>query len=184
MVIEEGSIPSALAPLLPALLGVGGDEFGKDTDRGIIDFIGERARRRQSLLFGAYQGAVNHTQTYLVMAHDDGQGRMRLEDGKLKLSWPQVAKQSIFEAVDKKLRSGDAGHGRQLHPQSAVGHDDGQQPHHRASPRRLRHGPRPKQRRRQPQVPGIRRARRGCRMVPFSRASMCATAPSFHARWA
>jgi cholesterol oxidase len=105
MVIEEGSIPSALAPLLPALLGVGGDKFGKDTDRGIIDFIGERARRRQSLLFGAYQGAVNHTQTYLVMAHDDGQGRMSLEDGKLKLSWPQVAKQSIFEAVDKKLRT-------------------------------------------------------------------------------
>ncbi len=104
MVIEEGSIPSALAPILPALLATGGDKFGEDTDRGVIDFIAERTRRRQSLLFGAYQGAVNRTQTYLVMSHDDGKGRMALDDGRLKLTWPKVAAQPIFEKVDRNLR--------------------------------------------------------------------------------
>ena len=104
MVIEEGSIPSALAPILPALLSAGGDKFGEDTDRGVIDFLGERARRRQSLLFGAYQGAVNRTQTYLVMSHDDGKGRMALDEGRLKLTWPKVAAQPIFEKVAQNLR--------------------------------------------------------------------------------
>lgn len=103
MVIEEGSIPSALAPVLPALLSAGGDKFGEDTDRGVIDFLAERARRRQSLLFGAYQGAANHTQTYLVMSHDDGRGRMKLDGGRLKIEWPDVASQPIFAKVDRNL---------------------------------------------------------------------------------
>ncbi|MCZ7594881.1 MAG: alpha/beta fold hydrolase [Hyphomicrobium sp.] len=104
MVIEEGSIPSSLAPILPALLSVGADKFGEDTDRGVIDFLAERARRRQSLLFGAYQGAVNRTQTYLVMSHDDGRGRIALDEGKLRLIWPKVAAQPIFERVDRNLQ--------------------------------------------------------------------------------
>lgn len=105
MVIEEGSIPSSLAPILPALFTVGADKFGDDTDRGIVDLIAERARRRQSLLFGAYQGALNRTQTYLVMSHDDGNGRIELDEkGKLRVVWPKVAKQSIFEKVDRNLR--------------------------------------------------------------------------------
>jgi cholesterol oxidase len=105
MVIEEGSIPSSLAPILPALFTVGADKFGDDTDRGVIDLIAERARRRQSLLFGAYQGALNRTQTYLVMSHDDGKGRIELDEkGKVRVVWPKVAKQPIFEKVDRNLR--------------------------------------------------------------------------------
>jgi cholesterol oxidase len=104
MVIEEGSIPSALAPLLPALFTVGADKFGEDTDRGVLDFIAERTRRRQSLLLGAYQGAINRTQTYLVMSNDDGKGRITLDEGRLKLSWPQVASQPIFEKVRQNLK--------------------------------------------------------------------------------
>jgi len=103
MVIEEGSIPSALAPVLPALFTVGADKLGVDTDKGVIDFLAERARRRQSLLFGAYQGAVNRTQTYLVMSHDDGKGRITLEEGRLKVDWPKVAGQPVFEKIDRAL---------------------------------------------------------------------------------
>ena len=104
MVIEEGSLPSALAPILPALFTFGADKFGDDTDRGVLDFLAERARRRQSLLLGAYQGAVNRTQTYLVMSHDDGKGRISLDEERLKLSWPKVAQQEVFERVDRNLR--------------------------------------------------------------------------------
>lgn len=104
MVIEEGSLPSALAPILPALFTFGADKFGEDTDRGVLDFLAERARRRQSLLLGAYQGAVNRTQTYLVMSHDDGKGRIALDEQRLKLSWPKVSQQAVFERVDRNLR--------------------------------------------------------------------------------
>ncbi len=87
MVIEEGSIPSGLAPVLPAIMAAGAARFGEDMDSGILDALEERARERQSLLFGAYQGAVNRTQTYLVMGHDDAGGQIKLEDGHVKLDW-------------------------------------------------------------------------------------------------
>ena len=104
MVIEEGSIPSGLAPVLPALMAGGARHFGQDTDKGILDSIEERGRERQSLLFGAYQGAVYRTQTYLVMTHDDAKGRVTLENGGAKLTWPNVAKQPIFKKVEENLK--------------------------------------------------------------------------------
>jgi cholesterol oxidase len=104
MVIEEGSIPSGLAPVLPALMAAGAARFGEDMDRGILDTLEERARERQSLLFGAYRGAVNRTQTYLVMSHDDGRGLIALEDGRLKVAWDGVAEQPIFKAAMNNLR--------------------------------------------------------------------------------
>ncbi len=103
MVIEEGSIPSALAPILPALMSTGAGALGEDTDKGILDKIAERSRTRQSLLLGAYQGALNRTQTYLVMSHDDGQGQIILEDGERKIRWPNVTLQPIFEAIQRNL---------------------------------------------------------------------------------
>jgi cholesterol oxidase len=104
MVIEEGSIPSGLAPILPALLSAGAARFGKDTDKGIIDTLDERARQRQSLLFGSYQGAVNRTQTYLVMTHDDAGGRLALDKDRLTVAWRGVADQPIFKTVAENLR--------------------------------------------------------------------------------
>jgi len=103
MVIEEGSIPAGLAPVLPALMAAGAAQFGQDTDKGILDALEERARQRQSLLFGAYEGAVYRTQTYLVMAHDDGKGRIGLQDGRLEVTWPGVADQPIFDVIRKNL---------------------------------------------------------------------------------
>jgi cholesterol oxidase len=104
MVIEEGSIPSGLAPVLPALLAGGAARFGEDMDRGILDALEERWRERQSLLFGAYQGAVNRTQTYLVMSHDDGKGLIALEGGRLKVAWDGVAGQPNFKAAMRNLK--------------------------------------------------------------------------------
>jgi cholesterol oxidase len=111
MVIEEGSLPSPLAPLLPALFVSGGAVLGQDTDRGIEDEAGEAARRLQSLAGGAYEGAVNRTQTYLVMGHDDGRGRMRLVNDKLAIEWPDVARQPVFAAIEARLKAATAATG-------------------------------------------------------------------------
>jgi cholesterol oxidase len=104
MVIEEGTIPSGLAPVLPAIMAAGAGRIGEDMDAGILDALEERARQRQSLLFGSYQGAVARTQTYLVMSHDDAGGRIMLEDGRLKVDWRKVADQPIFAKVERNLK--------------------------------------------------------------------------------
>ncbi len=69
---------------------------------------------------------------------------MALDDGRLKLTWPKVAAQPIFEKVDQQPAQGDAGDRGQLHAQSAHRHAVRPQPHLGASARRLRHGPRPR----------------------------------------
>jgi len=64
IVIQEGALPSPLAPLLPAMLGTASPMFGVDTDLG--DNIEEALRTLKSLAAGAYKGAVANTQTFLV----------------------------------------------------------------------------------------------------------------------
>ena len=101
IVIQEGALPSLLAPILPALFSTTSPIFGNDTDSG--DFLSENARTLESLARGAYRGAVNNTQTYLVMAHDDGDGSMHLSGGKLQLNWPEAGKKAVFDRIDKSL---------------------------------------------------------------------------------
>ncbi|MDJ0734226.1 MAG: GMC family oxidoreductase [Nostocaceae cyanobacterium] len=105
MVIEEGSIPGALAPILPQTFASAAKLLGKDTDYGLWDCLKEKFREVQSRFRGAYTGAVRNTQTYLVMTHDDGGGRMYLDDNdNLRVDWEGVGKQPIFERVNNRLK--------------------------------------------------------------------------------
>ena len=103
MVIEEGSLPGAIAPLIPTAMAAGATTLGKDTDDGFLDEIQEAARHWESKLRGAKYGATANTQTYLVMAHDGAAGRIRLENNNLRVDWPDVGKQTIFKKVENKL---------------------------------------------------------------------------------
>ena len=103
MVIEEGSVPGAIAPTLPAALAAARKAFGKDTDSGFIDAAQEQLRELTSTVRGAYHGAVNNTQTYLIMSHDDGRGRLMLEDDDLRIVWPDVGTQPNFEIGNDNL---------------------------------------------------------------------------------
>jgi cholesterol oxidase len=111
VIIEEGVIPSGLHTILPAMLSASADLFGKDTDTGLEDTLAEKVRDAESKLRGAYHGAVHNTQTFLVMAHDDGAGRMTLESDRLQLSWPRVAEQDIFARISKQLYEATAATG-------------------------------------------------------------------------
>lgn len=103
MIIEEGSIPGALAPLLPGVLATVAALVGKDTDHGLGDELKEQARVVESAVQGSYRGAVRHTQTYLVMSHDDTGGSMRLNQDRLQVDWPGVGLQPTFQRVNKAL---------------------------------------------------------------------------------
>ncbi|AFZ03359.1 alpha/beta fold hydrolase [Calothrix sp. PCC 6303] len=103
MVIEEGSIPGAISRLLPKVFASAGEILGKDTDSGIKDFAKEKFREFESKVYGARTGAVNNTQTYLVMTHDNAGGRMYLESDRLRVEWQAVGEQPIFERVNSRL---------------------------------------------------------------------------------
>jgi cholesterol oxidase len=110
MVIQEGAIPSLLAPLLPGLMAGISPLFGDDTDEG--DHFDETKRTIKSIFKGAYRGAVHNTQTFLVMAHEGGGGVMSInKKGRLDLSWPDAGKRPVFEKISKTLRQATAATG-------------------------------------------------------------------------
>ena len=105
MVAEEGSPPGALGVFLPAAFEAAAAVAGRAEAVAGAQLVEEKAREVLSDFEGPYRGAVNRTQTYLVMTHDNGRGRMALDDkDNLELSWPGVGDQPIFEQVNARLK--------------------------------------------------------------------------------
>ena len=162
--------------------GAGGDKFGDDTDRGIIDFLGERGPPAPEPPVRCLSG---RRQPHADLSRHEP--RRRQGPHGARRGAPQADVAEGRRAADLREgrpepAQGDAGDRRQLHAQSAHRHAVRPQPHLGASARRLRHGPRPRDRRRQPQVPGVRRRAPMPRPAPCSPGSTCATAPSSRAR--
>ena len=103
MVVEEGSIPGAIAGLMPEALAAAATTAGRDTVTSLPDLIAQKTRELESLVEGTYHGATKNTQTYLVMTHDSGDGRMSLKNDRLQLDWPGVGSEPIFDKVDETL---------------------------------------------------------------------------------
>jgi cholesterol oxidase len=87
MILQEGVLPSALAPLLPVFFISGGRLLGA----------------AQSLIKGVYQGPLSHLHTYFVVSHDDARGRIGLDHGGAQVHWPGVADQPVYARVDEAL---------------------------------------------------------------------------------
>jgi cholesterol oxidase len=87
MILQEGVLPSALAPLLPVFFISGGKLIGA----------------AQSLIKGVYQGPLSHLHTFFVVSHDDAGGRIRLDNGSVQVHWPGAAGQPVYARVDEAL---------------------------------------------------------------------------------
>jgi cholesterol oxidase len=103
MIIEEGVIPSTLAPMLASSLFMAARMLGKHGDATAQEFAQEKVREMKALIPGISTGAVANTQTFLVMAHDDSCGKIALVDDRVRIHWPDCGKQSIFERVNAEL---------------------------------------------------------------------------------
>ena len=108
MIIEEGVIPSTLAPMLASSLFLAARLLGTGTQAGLQDFAGEKVREMKALIPGISTGAVANTQTFLVMAHDDACGKITLVDDRVRIHWPDCGKQSIFERINNELQRASA----------------------------------------------------------------------------
>ncbi len=111
MIIEEGSAPGAVSGLMPLTLAAAAEHWGIDTDSSVSDFIQEGGRVAESLVRGPYHGATRNTQTYLVMAHDRGDGTMTLKDDRLCIDWPGISDTPIFTRVNAALAEATAENG-------------------------------------------------------------------------
>jgi cholesterol oxidase len=105
LVIEEGSVPAALAGMLTVPFAVAGDVRAPTG----ADRLARAGRRKlseaRSAIEGPRAGALSHTQTFLVMSHDGSDGRLYLDDDRLRVDWPDVGKRSVFGHVDLQLEA-------------------------------------------------------------------------------
>ena len=88
MILQEGVLPSALAPLLPVFFIAGGRLLGA----------------AQSLIKGVYQGPLSHLHTFFVVSHDDAKGRISLDNGSAQYRIGRApAMEPVYARVDAAL---------------------------------------------------------------------------------
>jgi cholesterol oxidase len=104
MVLQDGVLPAAFAPAMPALLEFAATTGGKDLDHGFFDKLRELGREAQSLVEGPRHGAIAQTQTYLVMTHDDASGRLAISGPRAHVTWPGAGDAEYLQRVDERLQ--------------------------------------------------------------------------------
>jgi cholesterol oxidase len=87
LTIQEGVLPSALAPLLPVLFIPNGRLLGA----------------LQSLVSGVYRGPFANLQTFFAVSHDSASGRLVLEDDRVALAWPGAQDEPVYRRLDETL---------------------------------------------------------------------------------
>jgi cholesterol oxidase len=105
MVIEDGNVPGPIGAMIASTIGSLDDFAGDHGDhRSFMDKVKEKVVDVATLIQGPYHGAMSKTHAYLVMSHDDGKGKMQLDNDRLKIVWPNVGKQPVFEKVNVNLK--------------------------------------------------------------------------------
>jgi cholesterol oxidase len=87
--VQEGVLPSALAPVLPVLFVPNGRLLGA----------------LQSLIAGVYKGPFSKLQTFFAVSHDSASGRFVLDDDQLVLQWPGARHEPVYKRLDQILTS-------------------------------------------------------------------------------
>src|ERR1700722_17381601 len=99
LIIEDGSIPGALAAVLPIAMDAASHENLDEQTASLA----RRLRELAEIPLGSYRGPVDRTLTYLVMSTDDCGGRIVLEDDRIQVVWPEVAGQPVFARNNQTL---------------------------------------------------------------------------------
>jgi cholesterol oxidase len=87
LTIQEGVIPSALAPALPVMFIPNGRLLGA----------------LQSLVSGVYKGPFAGLQTFFAVSHDSASGRLVLEEDRVTVSWPAAKDEPVYQRLDAAL---------------------------------------------------------------------------------
>lgn len=106
ILVEDFSFPSSYLNLAMGALRLFG-RAGEDMDFG--DEKQERARIDKDFAWNLYKendGALNHSMLYLIMGHDDAQGRLHLkhENGHVEIDWDNAGRQQVFNLINEEIR--------------------------------------------------------------------------------
>ena len=103
--LEDAALPGAIDAIYPTALREAAEQWGTDTDRGVLDELAERSRELRSRLpGGARHGAVLHTQTFLGMAVDSCTGQLGLDAaGQLHIEWPDAEREHIIGRLNGRM---------------------------------------------------------------------------------
>lgn len=85
--IQEGVLPSAIAPVLPVMFVPNGRLLGA----------------LQSLINGVYKGPLQSLQTFFAVSHDTASGRLVLENGNVRIAWPEAKDEAVYQRLDDVL---------------------------------------------------------------------------------
>ena len=107
MVIEEGAIPGALASLMPAALAGAGGAGGRGHRRGHPGLGPGAAAPGGQLRARPEHGAVEHTQTLMVMSHERREGELGWSTTGAP-DWPDAGRQAELLRVEERLRRATA----------------------------------------------------------------------------
>jgi cholesterol oxidase len=89
LTIQEGVLPSALAPILPVMFIPNGRLLGA----------------LHSLVSGVYKGPFAGLQTFFAVSHDSASGRLVLEDGRVTVRWPSAKDEPVYRRLDAALEA-------------------------------------------------------------------------------
>ena len=108
-VIEDAALPGALDAIYTCAFELAASSSGEDTDGGYYDALAESARALRSRISGPRTGAVAHTQTFLGMATDSGDGTLSLAaDAQLRITWPLADAEPIIDTLNTNMRAATA----------------------------------------------------------------------------
>lgn len=102
-VIEEGVVPPAMGKSFQVVLKSGSTTIGSKPDITYSESASRKWRQVKSAFGGYYTGATSHTQTYLVMSHDDNTGQLELVNDRLKIDNKGVGASDTVKKLNKVL---------------------------------------------------------------------------------
>ncbi|KAI3396784.1 hypothetical protein diail_11684 [Diaporthe ilicicola] len=102
-VIEEGTIPKALAPFMQTMLDLMPGSISNEET--LLEQAHAKLARWGSRILGPYfrKGAIERTQVYLIMSHDSNQAMLTLKDDKPELEFLGVGRSDHVKKLNEIL---------------------------------------------------------------------------------
>ena len=97
LLVEEGAIPGALRPLMPAVFAMASEAGTRGGPLAFARRVSRRLGRNPRRVLAPRGGAADDTLTYLVMSDDAGDGRLRLDGDTVQVDWVGAGDRPVFD---------------------------------------------------------------------------------------
>jgi cholesterol oxidase len=75
----------------------------KDAPKSIAELLADTKSAAESMIGGAYTGAVHKTQVFLAVGHDSAGGEIELHGEDIAIRWPHALDEPVFQSIHETL---------------------------------------------------------------------------------